>query len=219
MIANLNQTVSVIHISPSNPMCAREYNQIHPLNERNRFCDGALFLGTIPLPGLVIFRREDGGTSVYNLNSAVHVITSRFFVFPRWIKRFPFHPVQLVNYPWQKACAILDDSGPDGDDVRIRFNDDYDDVVLENPMRLPRVRAVLEFCGREIAQHAREERWRQLVNALFMGFHPRLGQNSFLRHLDTILLQSILKDAIQNPVDRKRFFRLRVPRIGDHGLN
>ena len=142
MIANLNQTVSVIHIFPSNPRCAREYNQIHPHNEKNRICDGELFLGTISLPGLLIFRREDGGTSVYNLSSAVHVLTSRFFCGPRWIKRVPFDPAQIVNYPWQKASAILDDSGPDGDDVRIRLNGGDHDVVLENPLKLHSVRAI-----------------------------------------------------------------------------
>jgi hypothetical protein len=41
-------------------------DELHPL-----MVEGALFLGYIPLPGLAVVRRRDGGASVFNLASAV----------------------------------------------------------------------------------------------------------------------------------------------------
>ena len=76
---------------------------------------------------------------------------------------------------------------------------------LNNPLHLPRIRALLERGGRCIAQNAREERWRRRAEAVCMGLHPRLGgQGSGIGLLDPAILLCILGDSFPNPVDRGR---------------
>jgi hypothetical protein len=60
-------------------------------------------------------------------------------------------------------------------------------VRLGTQLYLPRVLAIPELCVSEIVQHAREERWRQQAEAIFMGQLQRLGQGSGIRLLDIVL--------------------------------
>ena len=174
-------------------------DELHPL-----MVEGALFLGYIPLPGLAVVRRRDGGASVFNLASAVQTGAPHFVLADR-----PLDLGEAMDYPWHAASRVCDFGGRSGDIVVISFHrygsQTARAVQLNNPLHLPRIRALLERGGRCIAQNAREERWRRRAEAVCMGLHPRLGgQGSGIGLLDPAILLCILGDSFPNPVDRGR---------------
>ena len=180
---------TVFHIRLGQPGC--------PAIDHPSAVGGALFVGKSPLPGLAVVRRRDGGASVFNLASAVQAGN-----FPILLEDRPLSLGEAMDLPYHTSRRIYDYGGVRGDVVTVCFQR-VRGVQLDNPLQLPRIRALLERGGRSIAQNAREERWRRRAEALFMGQHLRLGPGSGLRILDIVLLLSILADSFPNPVDRR----------------
>jgi hypothetical protein len=156
--------ITVFHIRLSQPGC--------PAIDHPSAVEGALFLGKSPLPGLAVVRSRDGGASVFNLASAVHAGYP-----PIVLEDRPLSLGEAMDLPWHTSGRIYDHGRVRGDVVTVCFQR-VRGVQLNNPLQLPRIRALLERGGRSIAQNAREERWRRRAEAVCMGLHPRLGQGS-----------------------------------------
>ena len=163
-------------------------------------------MGKSPLPGLAVVRRRDGGASVFNLASAVHAN------FPILLEDRPLSLGEAMDLPYHTSRRIYDYGGVRGDVVTVCFQR-VRGVQLDNPLQLPRIRALLERGGRSIAQNAREERWRRRAEAVCMGQHPRLGQGSGIGLLDPAILLWIVGDSFPNPVDRGRVLPVRFLKI------
>ena len=132
-----------------------------------------------------------------------------------------------MDYPWHAATRMHDHGGGRGDILVILFHTIPDvngqfhrcqwlaqNIRLNNPLQLPRIRALLERGGRSIAQNAREETWRRSAEAVFMSQIPRLvGQGCCISRLEPGILKSILCDSFPNPVDRGRVLPGRFPKI------
>ena len=182
--------ITVFHIRLGQPGC--------PAIDHPSAVGGALFVGKSPLPGLAVVRRRDGGASVFNLASAVQAGN-----FPILLEDRPLSLGEAMDLPYHTSRRIYDYGGVRGDVVTVCFQR-VRGVQLDNPLQLPRIRALLERGGRSIAQNAREERWRRRAEAVCMGQHPRLGQGSGIGLLDPAILLWIVGDSFPNPVDRGR---------------
>jgi hypothetical protein len=191
--------ITVFHIRLSQPGC--------PAIDHPSAVEGALFLGKSPLPGLAVVRSRDGGASVFNLASAVHAGYP-----PIVLEDRPLSLGEAMDLPWHTSGRIYDHGRVRGDVVTVCFQR-VRGVQLNNPLQLPRIRALLERGGRSIAQNAREERWRRRAEAVCMGLHPRLGQGSGIGLLDPAILLWILGDSFPNPVDRGRVLPVRFLKI------
>jgi hypothetical protein len=191
--------ITVFHIRLSQPGC--------PAIDHPSAVEGALFLGKSPLPGLAVVRSRDGGASVFNLASAVHAGYP-----PIVLEDRPLSLGEAMDLPWHTSGRIYDHGRVRGDVVTVCFQR-VRGVQLNNPLQLPRIRALLERGGRSIAQNAREERWRRRAEAVCMGLHPRLGQGSGIGLLDPVILLWILGDSFPNPVDRGRVLPVRFLKI------
>jgi hypothetical protein len=191
--------ITVFHIRLSQPGC--------PAIDHPSAVEGALFLGKSPLPGLAVVRSSDGGASVFNLASAVHAGYP-----PIVLEDRPLSLGEAMDLPWHTSGRIYDHGRVRGDVVTVCFQR-VRGVQLNNPLQLPRIRALLERGGRSIAQNAREERWRRRAEAVCMGLHPRLGQGSGIGLLDPAILLWILGDSFPNPVDRGRVLPVRFLKI------
>jgi len=95
----------------------------------------------------------DGGASVFNLASAVHAGYP-----PIVLEDRPLSLGEAMDLPWHTSGRIYDHGRVRGDVVTVCFQR-VRGVQLNNPLQLPRIRALLERGGRSIAQNAREERW------------------------------------------------------------
>ena len=191
--------ITVFHIRLGQPGC--------PAIDHPSAVGGALFVGKSPLPGLAVVRRRDGGASVFNLASAVQAGN-----FPILLEDRPLSLGEAMDLPYHTSRRIYDYGGVRGDVVTVCFQR-VRGVQLDNPLQLPRIRALLERGGRSIAQNAREERWRRRAEAVCMGQHPRLGQGSGIGLLDPAILLWILGDSFPNPVDRGRVLPVRFLKI------
>ena len=191
--------IAVFHIRLGQPGC--------PAINHPSAVEGALFVGKSPLPGLAVVRRRDGGASVFNLASAVQAGN-----FPILLEDRPLSLGEAMDLPYHTSRRIYDYGGVRGDVVTVCFRR-VRGVQLDNPLQLPRIRALLERGGRSIAQNAREERWRRRAEAVCMGQHPRLGQGSGIGLLDPAILLWILGDSFPNPVDRGRVLPVRFLKI------
>ena len=191
--------ITVFHIRLGQPGC--------PAIDHPTAVEGALFLGKSPLPGLAVVRSRDGGASVFNLASAVHAGYP-----PIVLEDRPLSLGEAMDLPWHTSGRIYDHGRVRGDVVTVCFQR-VRGVQLDNPLQLPRIRALLERGGRSIAQNAREERWRRRAEAVCMGLHPRLGQGSGIGLLDPAILLWILGDSFPNPVDRGRVLPVRFLKI------
>ena len=191
--------ITVFHIRLGQPGC--------PAIDHPSAVEGALFLGKSPLPGLAVVRSRDGGASVFNLASAVHAGYP-----PIVLEDRPLSLGEAMDLPWHTSGRIYDHGRVRGDVVTVCFQR-VRGVQLDNPLQLPRIRALLERGGRSIAQNAREERWRRRAEAVCMGLHPRLGQGSGIGLLDPAILLWILGDSFPNPVDRGRVLPVRFLKI------
>jgi len=191
--------ITVFHIRLGQPGC--------PAIDHPSAVEGALFLGKSPLPGLAVVRSRDGGASVFNLASAVHAGYP-----PIVLEDRPLSLGEAMDLPWHTSGRIYDHGRVRGDVVTVCFQR-VRGVQLNNPLQLPRIRALLERGGRSIAQNAREERWRRRAEAVCMGLHPRLGQGSGIGLLDPAILLWILGDSFPNPVDRGRVLPVRFLKI------
>ena len=191
--------IAVFHIRLGQPGC--------PAINHPSAVEGALFVGKSPLPGLAVVRRRDGGASVFNLASAVQAGN-----FPILLEDRPLSLGEAMDLPYHTSRRIYDYGGVRGDVVTVCFQR-VRGVQLDNPLQLPRIRALLERGGRSIAQNAREERWRRRAEAVCMGLHPRLGQGSGIGLLDPAILLWILGDSFPNPVDRGRVLPVRFLKI------
>ena len=191
--------ITVFHIRLSQPGC--------PAIDHPSAVEGALFLGKSPLPGLAVVRSRDGGASVFNLASAVHAGYP-----PIVLEDRPLSLGEAMDLPWHTSGRIYDHGRVRGDVVTVCFQR-VRGVQLDNPLQLPRIRALLERGGRSIAQNAREEQWRRRAEAVCMGLHPRLGQGSGIGLLDPAILLWILGDSFPNPVDRGRVLPVRFLKI------
>ncbi len=67
---------------------------------------------------------------------------------------------EVMDLPWHTAGRVNDYGGLHGDIVVVCFQC-VRGVQLNNPLHLPRTRALLDRGGRSIAQNARGERWRR----------------------------------------------------------
>ena len=190
---------TVFHIRLGQPGC--------PAIDHPSAVGGALFVGKSPLPGLAVVRRRDGGASVFNLASAVQAGN-----FPILLEDRPLSLGEAMDLPYHTSRRIYDYGGVRGDVVTVCFQR-VRGVQLDNPLQLPRIRALLERGGRSIAQNAREERWRRRAEAVCMGQHPRLGQGSGIGLLDPAILLWIVGDSFPNPVDRGRVLPVRFLKI------
>ena len=191
--------ITVFHIRLGQPGC--------PAIDHPSAVGGALFVGKSPLPGLAVVRRRDGGASVFNLASAVQAGN-----FPILLEDRPLSLGEAMDLPYHTSRRIYDYGGVRGDVITVCFQR-VRGVQLDNPLQLPRIRALLERGGRSIAQNAREERWRRRAEAVCMGQHPRLGQGSGIGLLDPAILLWILGDSFPNPVDRGRVLPVRFLKI------
>ena len=191
--------IAVFHIRLGQPGC--------PAINHSSAVEGALFVGKSPLPGLAVVRRRDGGASVFNLASAVQAGNC-----PILLEDRPLSLGEAMDLPYHTSRRIYDYGGVRGDVVTVCFQR-VRGVQLDNPLQLPRIRALLERGGRSIAQNAREERWRRRAEAVCMGQHPRLGQGSGIGLLDPAILLWILGDSFPNPVDRGRVLPVRFLKI------
>jgi len=191
--------IAVFHIRLGQPGC--------PAINHPSAVEGALFVGKSPLPGLAVVRRRDGGASVFNLASAVQAGN-----FPILLEDRPLSLGEAMDLPYHTSRRIYDYGGVRGDVVTVCFQR-VRGVQLDNPLQLPRIRALLERGGRSIAQNAREERWRRRAEAVCMGLHPRLGQGSGIGLLDPAILLWIVGDSFPNPVDRGRVLPVRFSKI------
>ena len=191
--------IAVFHIRLGQPGC--------PAINHPSAVEGALFVGKSPLPGLAVVRRRDGGASVFNLASAVQAGN-----FPILLEDRPLSLGEAMDLPYHTSRRIYDYGGVRGDVVTVCFQR-VRGVQLDNPLQLPRIRALLERGGRSIAQNAREERWRRRAEAVCMGQHPRLGQGSGIGLLDPAILLWIVGDSFPNPVDRGRVLPVRFLKI------
>ena len=136
--------IAVFHIRLGQPGC--------PAINHPSAVEGALFVGKSPLPGLAVVRRRDGGASVFNLASAVQAGN-----FPILLEDRPLSLGEAMDLPYHTSRRIYDYGGVRGDVVTVCFQR-VRGVQLDNPLQLPRIRALLERGGRSIAQNAREER-------------------------------------------------------------
>jgi hypothetical protein len=127
--------------------------------------------------------------------------------FPILLEDRPLSLGEAMDLPNHTSRRIYDYGGVRGDVVTVCFQR-VRGVQLDNPLQLPRIRALLERGGRSIAQNAREERWRRRA-----GLHPRLGQGSGIGLLDPAILLWILGDSFPNPVDRGRVLPVRFLKI------
>ena len=196
--------IAVFHIRLGQPGC--------PAINHSSAVEGALFVGKSPLPGLAVVRRRDGGASVFNLASAVHAGNFPIIEEDDFLEDRPLSLGEAMDLPYHTSRRIYDYGGVRGDVVTVCFQR-VRGVQLDNPLQLPRIRALLERGGRSIAQNAREERWRRRAEAVCMGLHPRLGQGSGIGLLDPAILLWILGDSFPNPVDRGRVLPVRFLKI------
>ena len=195
---------TVFHIRLGQPGC--------PAINHSSAVEGALFVGKSPLPGLAVVRRRDGGASVFNLASAVHAGNFPIIEEDDFLEDRPLSLGEAMDLPYHTSRRIYDYGGVRGDVVTVCFQR-VRGVQLDNPLQLPRIRALLERGGRSIAQNAREERWRRRAEAVCMGQHPRLGQGSGIGLLDPAILLWIVGDSFPNPVDRGRVLPVRFLKI------